>query len=128
MSRTYTSAGQLSQPVSKPYAGLAIYPDSSRKIIIAGGYPSVDYSQTYDLDTGVWLPGPLLPTDKKYAGESVPFGDTFLILGGKDASSSMTSSIHEFDSATETWILRNEYMDKVNAYFTAFWVPDEFCL
>ena len=61
-------------------AGLVRYPDGSEKMVVAGGLNDKTTS-ILDLQYGIWLPGPALPHDI-YIGAEVPFGDSYLIVGG----------------------------------------------
>ena len=73
------------------------------------------------MDTLQWSAGPNLPRKCAY-GVSVPFEDTFLVVGGY--SSVSLDQILQFDQETETWITRTEKLATGRHYFAAFMVPD----
>ena len=112
------------------FAGLVTYPDRSRHIVAAGGYELDDtLTYIYDLDLGIgmWRPGPDLPF---LNGASVPYGDTFLVVGGEQNYFPYYDSdlISEFnpDPSAERWNLRPERLKSSKLYMTAFLVPDDY--
>ena len=109
-------------PVTKQYpqAGLALYPDGTKKIVVAGD--SRDDLSTFimDVDTEIWLPGPPLPKSI-YQGASVPFGESFLIVGGHGNE----NGILYFDPVTVQWVERTEQLAVTrNQWHAGFMVPD----
>ena len=117
-------------PIDKDYyyAGLATYPDRSRHLVAAGGEIN-EATWIFELDSGLpdWRPGPRLSLE---LGASVPFGDTFLAVGGitnigPDVS---TAAIFEFNAnpQNETFIQRPEKLKNPKAYAAAFIVPDTY--
>ena len=113
---------------------MATYPDGSRHLVAAGGdaFSLGDDASTwiYDLDMGIdiWRPGPKL--DLSF-GESVPFKNSFLAVGGIDESDpekKISNQIWEFnaDPFDEKWIRRPETLKSNRVYISAFLVPDDF--
>ena len=68
-----------------------------------------------------WTSGPDLPKTGVY-GVSVPYKNTFLIVGGIFESSS--KSIYQFDPNSEGWIRRSEGLQTDKRAMAAFLVPD----
>ena len=106
------------------------YPDGSRHIVYAGGDPDY-YENTYiyDLDSGIdiWRPGPKF---EFYDGASVQFGDTFLLVGGRQNVFPFSASdqIWQFnpDPSDESWVLRPETLKSAKYHTAAFLVPNDY--
>ena len=102
------------------------YPDGKRRLVLAGGRSLLAEYQSHtfvlDLDTMLWKQVGDLPA-KKAMAKSVPFGKTFLMLGGLFNGRTKTD-ILEFDPITEAWITRQEKLQYSRMYFTAFFVPE----
>ena len=60
-----------------------------------------------DLDTLTWSEAPALPAYIKDA-TSVPFGDTFLVVGGMLPDSYIADTVYEYDVQGRDWITRPE--------------------
>ena len=104
--------------------------DGSRYIIVTGGSGGVELNSTEvlnldDTQQG-WVRGPDLPTTL-YLGASVPFGDTFLIVGGRDkiVHSMEMDTIFQFDGESFNWIQREEKLVMPRYGFAAFLVPQQ---
>ena len=54
-------------------------------------------------------------------GTTVPFGDTFLIVGG-DNYDTASDQILQFDPDTESWIVREERLEQGRSAHFAMWV------
>ena len=113
--------------------GSATLPDGTRIVIVAGGRTS-DASniaqtrvQIFNVETREWSEGPELPDTLKY-GEAVPYGDTFLILGGQNLDSYDVGTILEFDPLSMAWITRSEVLSLPRSFFFVTPVEKErFC-
>ena len=82
---------------------------SGQTYIAAGGDGGFGYtfdSYTLDLETLTWGFGPNLPRALAEPA-SVPYGDSFLVTGGK-TSSGRLDTIYEYDWQGEDWIERPE--------------------
>ena len=75
------------------------------------------------VETGQWRFSTSLPSDLRL-GQVIPFGNTFLIFGGRQGSDSTysTDEILEFQPDTETWIVREERMSTPRSGFYAVYV------
>ena len=119
-----------SQTVSRkaPAAGLVKRPNGWLQVVIAGGLSAgnsdLASSEVYDIESQTWSTGPNLPS-AWYVAASVPFGDTFLVVGGDKFSGSSSNNIYEFDPAGNSWITRQEKLSLARYDHTAFFVPDE---
>ena len=80
-------------------------------------------TEILDLDTMQWSAGPNLP-GPRYDAASVPYKNTFLVVGGKDGGHAVQDTIFEFDPETGDWITRIEQMTLKRSLFAAFMVPD----
>ena len=118
-----------SQSVTRkgPAAGLIKRPNGSLQMVVAGGLSSnsidLSSSEIYDINSQTWSTGPNLPS-AWYLSTSVPFGDTFLVVGGV-SSGSRSDDIYEFDPVANTWKTRIEKMSLDRYDHAAFLVPDE---
>ena len=116
---------QLEFEVDEAQCGLATKSDGSRMVVISGGFITGYYDsvQIYDLETGLWRFSTSLPSDLRL-GQVIPFGNTFLIFGGRQGSDSTysTDEILEFQPDTETWIVREERMSTPRSGFYAVYV------
>lgn len=80
-------------------------------------------TEIYDLDTGLWTPGPDMPKAINY-GESVQYSNGFLIVGGFSATDGADlDSVYYFNPDTETFDLMAT-MSAARNRATAFLVPD----
>lgn len=104
-------------------AGVVTYPDGTEGILVAGG---TGLRKTYflDLDTLTWHAKRDLPTDIEF-GMSVPFKDSFLLVGGT-GSQGIRDTIYYYDSSANQWDLMSPKMDHKRETFAAFLVPDEY--
>lgn len=98
--------------------------DGSKSIVIAGGV-GLDDTLVHELSDMAlpWRPAGNLP-NKLYLGETVPFGDTFMIVGGY--SDGGVDTLLEFDLILDTWTVRTERLSQGKFQSAAFFVPDSF--
>ncbi len=95
--------------------------------MVAGGDyagPSVEF---LDLDTLTWAPKQSLPHDLRLA-ESVPFQDSFLIVGGDMDYNTGDSldTIYYYNPAEDSWDLMDQKLSVPGGPSAAFMVPDSF--
>ena len=74
-----------------------------------------------------WEPRALLPKEI-YQGASVPYQDSFLIVGGynQEIEDDYLDSIYYYNPITDNWDEFDEKLTYKRRYFTAFLVPDSF--
>ena len=120
-----------SMPTTRSYcqAGFVTYPNGNKGILIAGGQDSLSNGiSTVDflnLDSLIWEPKTQLPHDI-FFGASVPFQESFLIVGGFSLDSvDNLDTIYFYDPSLDDWTLLGR-MDNENTRLTAFMVPDTF--
>lgn len=91
---------------------------------MAGGYFSEDTSEFLDLDTLIWSPKASLPYSIN-SGTSVPWLDSFLIVGGDSNVESYLDTIYYYDPTSDRWqnIGHLDYRRRSSA---AFLVPDDY--
>ena len=113
----------LPMPREDCLAGFVIYPDGSRGILVAGD----EYARKVeflDLDTLTWEPKQYLPIDIN-KGVSVPYKDSFLIVGGFSSDvSEYLDTVYYYNPTLDQWELMNQRMTRGREYFAAFLVPD----
>ena len=108
-------------------SGLATFANGTQVLIVAGGYNGNELSSTeiLNLDSvDQWSNGPNLPIGLR-EGSSVPFKDTFLIIGGYDFNDDSSPNIYEYDVRNEAWITREEKLTTPRRLFAAFLIPEE---
>ena len=122
----FHSPTELSIRRRQPTAGVVRSDSGGWKLVVAGGHAPGDVPQKtteiLDLTTFELTTGGDLPNVSAFI-EGVPFGDTFLAVGGGYPT---TNLIAEWDIATETWIPRAETFGVGNGAYlcSAFMVPD----
>lgn len=110
-------------PVAKSdcSAGLVTYPDGTQGILVTAGSDDVS-SHFLNLETLLWEPKADFPYIVDRA-PSVPFQDSFLVVGGYSAAYIRT--IHFYDTAADEWKgIAN--MEEGKRYTAALMVPDSF--
>ena len=108
------------------HCGVATKSDGSKMVVVAGSFNIGDRrsTQILDLETGVWRMPNTFPFDVRL-GTVVPYGNTFLILGGRSGGATSpdyaTTSIIEFEPDSETWVVRQEHMtEQRSGHYAAF--------
>ena len=103
------------------YAGLVKYPSGKQGIVFAGGNEESN-TDVLMLDTLLWQPGPDF-VSRFVVGASVPFGDSFLAVGGAKGSTP-SNTIYYFDPVRETFILLVETLSTPRQNLAAFLISD----
>ena len=80
-------------------------------------------SEFLNLDTLIWEPKQSLPFDIEL-GASVPFKDSFLIVGGD--SGDYLDTIYYYNPNTDQWELMEQMLKYEREYLAAFMVPDSY--
>lgn len=114
-------------PKAGVQAGYVRYPDGSHGIMVTGGTLGVKNSDFLDLDTLLWIPKASLDDDIGY-GASVPFRDSFLIVGGIRvfAANNYLNTIYYYNPDSDTWIQLEKNMLRQRYKFAAFMVSDDY--
>ena len=113
---------------AKPFSGLVTFQNGTKIVILAGGANS-NSAEAFDLQGEKWISGiPDLPVEfELYDGCSVPFEDTFLIVGGYKATGPYyQKSIIAFDQAEMNWKTLDEELDVPRSEFASFLVPEDY--
>ena len=108
----------------KCQAGLVTYPNGDKGILVAGGYYQETSSEFLNLDTLIWEPKQSLPYDIAY-GASVPFRDSFLIVGGDSSVDGGLDTLYYYNPEIDRWELIKT-MNYERRDLAAFMVPDSF--
>ncbi len=108
-------------------AGLVTYPDGKQGILVAGGVSGTDVTITHfiNLETLVWEIRADLPY-KMQTGASVPFKDSFLIVGGWQNNTITSDRIWYYNPVNDKWEMRDEILMQGRSHPTAFLVPDDY--
>ena len=106
-------------------AGLVTYPDGTQGILVGGDYNGVTSVEFLNLETLVWEPRQNLPIDV-YGGASVPYQDSFLVVGGYQYNSDeFLDTIYYYNPNVDQWDLIAN-MEYSREFSTAFLVPDSY--
>ena len=68
-------------------------------------------SQIYSFETGAWRTGPTLPTSSAFSA-TLPLGDTFIVIGGKQRSGEGLTTVLEYDPVNEEFVVREETLSE----------------
>ena len=106
-------------------AGFVTYPDGTKGVLAAGGD---EESTAYflDMDTLVWEPLQSLPIDIHW-GSSVPYRDSFLIVGGNSYDvGDYLDTVYYYNPTFDQWDLLDQRMSLPQERLAAFLVPDDY--
>ena len=110
--------------------GAATLQNGTKIVVVAGGITSSTAQsrvQIFDLETRQWSEGPPLPSPLKY-GLSVPYGNSFLVVGGRNEQNTDVGTVYQFDPINLSWIIRPEALALPRSYFFMTSVDKErFC-
>ena len=99
------------------------------EVVCAGGFGSdseiLDTVEILNLDSGVWRSGPGLLGGARAGMASVPFGDSFLLVGGLNAAEEALADILEYDGTAESWISRPESIGSGRSHMAAVLVDQD---
>lgn len=104
-------------------AGMVKYPNGTSALIVAGGV-TFNFCYSLNLNTELWQPCTPMP-DRITSAANVPYGDTFLIVGG-GGDVAKADFIYMFDVNTDDWVLLPQKLMFERTHFAAFLVPDDF--
>ena len=89
------------------------------EVLVAGGNPNDISVEILSLSTMEWRVGPNLPKGIDYPA-SVPFGNSFLIIGGSDfEENTFYDTIYEYEVEGGNWIERPEKLGQPKYDLTA---------
>ena len=98
-------------------------------IVVIGGSTDLGFKDTieiFNIETGEWTYGPKVPDGVFLLdARTAPFGDSFLLTGGRDEEHTSLGTIYEFDPVTTTLKLREERIVKKNYSHVAMTAPPE---
>ena len=108
--------------VGDSHAGLVTLADGRKEVVVASGQYTTA-TQIFSFESQTWRRGQEFPSELGQ-GRSVPFGDTFLVVGG--LSSSYHDTIYKYNIETEGWDLMPQRLKDTRDQLTAFFVPDDY--
>ena len=93
--------GHICEIVESPFNGT--------EIVVAGGGTDRQSVDIYSFSTNSWRAGPRLPQATSWAS-SVPYGNSFLMIGGGDGSGASYNDVFEYDidNVSGGWIHRSD--------------------
>ena len=105
--------------------GGIVYPNGEEAVVVAGGR-DLNTVEIFFPSSMEWREGPDLPASDRWdAGMSVPFGNTFLIVGG-EADGDISDRIIKYDVDNDDWIELPQTLTTARADGAAFLVPDNY--
>jgi hypothetical protein len=114
-------------PALHSQAGLVIHSDGRAEVVVAAGW-ATNATQVFSVDTQTWRLGSDFPAGTLGGGSSVPYGDTFLVVGGSinGAFGPVQDTIFMYEVETGQWVSLPQRMSVARVEFAAFLVPDDF--
>ena len=95
------------------------------EIVVTGGGPAFNTTDIFSLVDMSWRTGPVLPSPLRLAA-SVPYGDTFLVVGGQQGDDGMSvDTIFQYDPEGPSWIEREERLALARDSHVAIPLPDD---
>ena len=105
------------------HAGLVTHANGSVEVVVITAY-STSKTQILNLGTLVWRYGPHdFPFPLGYAA-SVPYGNTFIVIGGYNGSIDQ-DAIYQYEVDTGDWLLLPQHLATARRVFAATMVPDD---
>ncbi len=92
------------------------------EIVVAGGF-GTNTVQVYNLGTQMWSASSPIPAAASYAASTVPYGESFAVVGGFDGTA-QTDKIYLYDKEAKTWSLSSETLAIARRHSTALPIPD----
>ena len=87
-----------------------------------GGY-AVATTEIYSMASLEWRSGPPMPEQLSF-GASVPYGNTFLTVGGsRESDGRYSKNIYSYDPNRSNWIKVNKELKYPRSGFVAFTTP-----
>ena len=107
--------------------GLATNKDGKQEVIIAGGDTSTgrtDSVEVYSIEDNRWMAGNSLPVALYYMA-SVPFRNSFLVVGGYSSTEGFSSRIYMYNGEDGTWTKQPISLQKARYQHTAILVSSD---
>jgi hypothetical protein len=92
------------------------------EIVVAGGF-ATNTVQVFNIESQRWTSGSGMPAAASYSGSTVPYGDSFAVIGGFDGTT-QTDSIYIYAKETKTWSTSEETMQMARRHASAVPIPD----
>src|SRR5208282_914983 len=121
-SGTWTPLPDLPVATSIAQAGIVKHPDGKMEIIVAAGRDT-SATQIFSFETQTWRFGPEFPGGRLEGGASVPYEDTFVIVGGSIFGTDYKRSIYVYVIETGSWSMLPQELSIARPLFAAFFVP-----
>ena len=103
-----------------------MYNNGHKKLVVAGGlnadWNALSSSEELNLESLQWSSGPDLPLPIAF-GESVPFRNSFLIVGGSHGYK-FSEAIFGYNAESNGWLRMPQQLKKRRSSFAAFLIPD----
>ena len=103
--------------------------NGTREIVVTSGYYSTGGQTTeiFNLDSQTWRAGPQLPTaEETYSGTTLPYGNSFLVVGGYSIVSGCRSEIWLFNPDSYEWeVIATMTQERYS--LTAIAMPENTC-
>lgn len=117
----------MSQRRISSQSGLVTYPDGSKGVLVAGGdlESSSEFLNINTMQT--WEPRASLPYIISH-GASVPYQDSFLVVGGYNAEDLDLDTIYYCDPERDAWELFNQRLEDIRSNLVAILVPDDYVM
>ena len=109
--------------------GLVTFLNGSQEIVMTTGYELSTGTSTeiLNLDTMLWRAGPEFPTtNRTFYGTSLPYGHSFLAIGGYTIDAGIRDEIWFFNPDSYEWELIAT-MEQDRELFAAIALPDNIC-
>ncbi len=105
------------------FAGLVEKDDGTQLIVVTGGFQNRTLTEILDLSTMQWRQGPDFANISN--GASVPYGKTFLAVGGIDPRGEV-DDIYAFEPNAEEWVELSRVMTQAREWLPPVVVPPGF--
>ncbi len=111
--------------ILKAFVGLVELDDGTLEIVSTGGDNDPVGTHIFNLESRTWRQGTDFPAPF-FDGVSVPYGKTFLAVGGIDHDNNISDSIYYYDVGTESWGTTNRVLQEGRYFHSAAIVPQDF--
>ena len=97
------------------------------EIVVTSGQFGGRETEILNLESFSWRLGPLFPSENAiYLGQSVPYAESFLVVGGHRLFDDTESKqVWYFDARIDKWIDMGVTLDFEKVSYSAIWIPDD---